>query len=91
MAPSQATSHDSFQIPSSTQQEPLRNASDSNSQDLDSFEFIEVPNRKPTVSNAATFEIPARENEDIEDFADFANESLGIFFFFFFFCNLFVL
>jgi hypothetical protein len=86
MAPSQATSLDSS---SSTQQEPLRSASDSNSQK--DFEFIEVPNRKPIVSNAAanidTFEIPASVNEDFEDFADFVNESLGILFF----CNLFVL
>ncbi|CAB4400928.1 unnamed protein product [Rhizophagus irregularis] len=76
MAPSQATSLDSFQIP--RHQEPLRNASDSNSQDLD-FEIIEDSNRIPIDSNAnnAIPEIPARENEDIEDFADFANESLG--------------
>jgi hypothetical protein len=70
---------------SSTQQEPLRNASDSNSQDLDTFEIIEVPNRIPIdsiVVNNTIPEISARENEDIEDFADFANESLGIFFFF---------
>ncbi|CAB4399410.1 unnamed protein product [Rhizophagus irregularis] len=76
MAPSQATSLDSFQIP--RHQEPLRNASDSNSQDLD-FGIIEDSDRIPIDSNAnnAIPEIPARENEDIEDFADFANESLG--------------
>ncbi|PKC61750.1 hypothetical protein RhiirA1_271513 [Rhizophagus irregularis] len=84
MAPSQATSLDSFQIP--RHQEPLRNASDSNSQDLD-FEIIEDSNRIPIDSNAnnAIPEIPARENEDIEDFADFANESLGNLFIYSFF------
>lgn len=81
-----ATSLDSFQIPSSTHQEPLRNASDSNSQDLD-FEIIEDSNRIPIDSNAnnAIPEIPAREYEDIEGFADFVNESLGNLFIFSFF------
>ncbi|CAB4423173.1 unnamed protein product [Rhizophagus irregularis] len=62
MAPSQATSLDSFQIP--RHQEPLRNASDSNSQDLD-FEIIEDSNRIPIDSNAnnAIPEIPARETK----------------------------
>ncbi|RIA85867.1 hypothetical protein C1645_356106 [Glomus cerebriforme] len=73
MAPSQATSPDSFQIPSNTQREPLRNSSNSNLPE-DSYEIVEFPNTN--AANSVTFEIPAKENDD-DDYADVANESLG--------------
>lgn len=55
--------------------EPSRNISNSNSQELEhSFEFIDVPNRRPIISNT----INTEGNDDAE--YDLADD--GIFFFF---------
>ncbi|GES75569.1 hypothetical protein GLOIN_2v1624089 [Rhizophagus clarus] len=63
MEDSQATLYDSF------------HASDSNSQDLDSYEIIDAPpNSDSNAANNAKHEIPERENED-EDFESLGEES----------------